>query len=672
LLVYSSIGRKRFEETPRDLVQAADDARRKIDPPNQDSNNLPPDSGIEVIDYRAKVEEVGQRIDERLFATHTLWNRPLFAERRKRGEPGLFPVQDLHCTAGMGRFAVQGRATGIAGLGGPTVGTENDPGTVEKEEPLGRRWVVVTGVVDDEKYWKAFRECFKDVIKKYPDTDVPDFVYYRVERAEAGDVGKSGELKWTRFNLRREMAKTRDWNVGVSSEIIDPRYIDEDIVFPLGPLVDRDWGVEIAHPPEIPMPSEEDRYRLPGEQEHPDDLDGPDVPDFDDPTGPGRRSPMGMGRPGLEGGLIEPGAGRRTPTRRPAMRRPSMRGLNPEYGDTMGLGGAGRRRTASRRPGPAGGEPGMIGPGGRGSGLSGTEEPPPHLLFRFFDYSVEPGKRYRYRVRLLLRNPNHGVDARYLEPGLQQLIKADENLPKAKKQWKKYIESDWSEPTEIVTVPRDDRVLAVSVKPTLRPTVAGPTATLLAIHWDMHDGVEIFDEFEVQRGSLADFLDQKIPDSEDASRLPGPGMGISLGPEMGFGQEYGEPGALRQPKKSRRRKKKEELDEGEKVDYKTGVLVLDIQGGQRLPGRNRDLTEPGEMLLLEPDGSLIVRSDVGDLAQYDERVNPAEPRDASGRLLGRPMGRGGGIEGEMGMPMEPGIERPGTRRRPMGVSPMAR
>ena len=39
----------------------------------------------------------------------------------------------------------------------------------------------------------------------------------------------------------------------------------------------------------------------------------------------------------------------------------------------------------------------------------------PLRLFRYFDFTVEPGKRYRYRVALNLRNPNAGVAPHQLE-----------------------------------------------------------------------------------------------------------------------------------------------------------------------------------------------------------------------------------------------------------------
>jgi hypothetical protein len=43
------------------------------------------------------------------------------------------------------------------------------------------------------------------------------------------------------------------------------------------------------------------------------------------------------------------------------------------------------------------------------------------------------------------------------------------------------------------------------------------------------------------------------------------------------------------------------------------ILVLDMDGGQRLPGSGRErLTAPAEMLVMDPDGSLAIRSELED------------------------------------------------------------
>ena len=36
------------------------------------------------------------------------------------------------------------------------------------------------------------------------------------------------------------------------------------------------------------------------------------------------------------------------------------------------------------------------------------------LLARYFDFNVQPGKTYAYRMRLVMTNPNYGKDEQHL------------------------------------------------------------------------------------------------------------------------------------------------------------------------------------------------------------------------------------------------------------------
>jgi hypothetical protein len=46
-----------------------------------------------------------------------------------------------------------------------------------------------------------------------------------------------------------------------------------------------------------------------------------------------------------------------------------------------------------------------------------------------------------------------------------------------------------------------------------------------------------------------------------------------------------------------------------------------MRGGEKLPGSDRSLTEPGEILLLAGDGSLIVQRELEDAAEIDRQKN---------------------------------------------------
>lgn len=64
------------------------------------------------------------------------------------------------------------------------------------------------------------------------------------------------------------------------------------------------------------------------------------------------------------------------------------------------------------------------------------------LLFRYIDFAVEPGKTYRYRVRLVLNNPNYGRLPS--EANGQPVVVEGETRT-----------TEWSNPTKPVTIERD-------------------------------------------------------------------------------------------------------------------------------------------------------------------------------------------------------------------------
>src|SRR5262249_34258760 len=106
-----------------------------------------------------------------------------------------------------------------------------------------------------------------------------------------------------------------------------------------------------------------------------------------------------------------------------------------------------------------GGPPGAIfhgplpnfGPQAAGRGMYQQQEQvfvDPYKLFRFVDLTAEPGKTYRYQVKLLLNNPNFNLASECLDP---KAIQAGSDK-------KKYVESEWKE-TPAITVPHEFQIL---------------------------------------------------------------------------------------------------------------------------------------------------------------------------------------------------------------------
>ncbi len=108
------------------------------------------------------------------------------------------------------------------------------------------------------------------------------------------------------------------------------------------------------------------------------------------------------------------------------------------------------------------------------------------LLFRYFDFSVEPGNTYRYRVRLVLNNPNYGMrvaDA----GGLASVVEGQTRL------------TDWSEITAPVEVEDTIKYFVADVR-NPRITDLFPSANMDVFQWDAEHGTTINKAFEVDLG----------------------------------------------------------------------------------------------------------------------------------------------------------------------------
>jgi len=181
-------------------------------------------------------------------------------------------------------------------------------------------------------------------------------------------------------------------------------------------------------------------------------------------------------------------------------------------------------------------------------------------------------------VLLMLDNPNKGVAAHLLQ-----------NPEDAAKKW---LDTEWSKQTDVVSVPRDTRLLAVSVKPPIRPWEE-PSGRLKVVKWVNRHGKEAFTEQLVRRGQVANYPGLQFPEQT--------------------GKTYDKDDDDDMPRKVALRARG---NQPINVDYLTEAITLDMLGGWRLPGKD-SLTVPGEILLLDSDGSLIVR---GELAHLEEQA----------------------------------------------------
>ena len=415
------------------------------------------------------------------------WNPPLFPELVKRVDPEIYAVEELQIGAGRGivpyHAAANANAAGAGPGMGPGIGPGHGPGMggpgfgpggpgfgpggpgfgpggpgglsmgagggrVDPNGSLpgvhapgadaqGKTYVIITGAVPVEKEAEEFRRRFEYAVPavlsdvnqsrntsmSVTQSDTPHYFCFLVDRCEVKDADDKTRnwtpiLSKTNYVNSQAIMDIAKWSttapeIAHLDDVFQPDQatwkgapFNAYITWPLPPLFLKNWGFEAAHP----------KVKLNIAQEAapeaaPEGGQGGANLDNTTPGARGRFSGPNYG-PGGPGGMRGPG------------------------GPPMGPGGPG------------------IGPGGGNRLMQGMAEQfvDPYRLFRFVDLAAEPGKTYRYRVQLLMSNPNFGLSTDCLDP---KAIQANSVA-------KKYVESQWTE-SAAITVPHEYQVLADGV-----------------------------------------------------------------------------------------------------------------------------------------------------------------------------------------------------------------
>jgi hypothetical protein len=580
------------------------------------------------------------------------WDPPLFPELIKRMDPEIFAVEDLQVDAGRG--IVPYRPAAAAGgpiarpgggpgfrpgsppvgpptMGGPPMGGgPGRPGFGGEEMARGRTdqtaslpgvhapgadadrktYVVITGAVPVEKEVEEFRRRFEYAMPAIADvsrsrsasqytnqTDSPHYFCFLIDRSEVKDADDKtrnwvpilSKAVYANSDAIKDIGK---WFT-TAPEIVNPDDVFQPesagngnnqfnayITWPLPPLFLKNWGFEAAHP----------KVKLNITQEAPQE----NQPDTTQP-----------------GGNLENVA----PEARSRFGGPNMPG-GPPPGVFHG-------------PGPnVGGPPG---PGNRG--MYSMQSPDvfvdPYKLFRFVDLTAEPGKTYRYRVQILVYNPNWGLSADCLDPKAIQAGTDKKRLSE-------------SPPTETppITVPHEYQILADSINaPGGRLSELKARINLLAIaktpmaetpggnsSSNPDTYVEVVKDLELPLGGIAFLHDAELDKVLDMST--------------------------------------ESVRKVEKINVDTDqTVLLDVRNDKPLgDGKAREATE---MLLMDGSGNLYNASRAADklvLDDYQQRTKPpTEMKESSAENANPRLGptqagppRGGPPTGAKGPPRGPG------------------
>jgi hypothetical protein len=456
------------------------------------------------------------------------------------------------------------------------------------EEFLEESWVTVLAKIPFKQQIQMYEDALATARGFNPTIDQPQYLGYEVERAEVTDEG-TGKFTLLRRVFPKVILDEMATYPIQTPDLVNPKYIHPLLTHPLPPMVMREWGEEITHS-DLPLPTPEDLMGgTESEETKPVDPKDAEI-DPDDPFGSvarrqtqpgmamGRGGEMGMGRP---------------------MGMPMGRGGEMGMGRPMGM------------PMGRGGEMGMGRPMGGGMpGAGGEQQPLPEyvwdgvtktLLFRFFDDTVQPGHRYQYRVRLVLKDVNVDQPAKYLDP----TVTARQTKTKLR-----YRMTDWSDPSPVAVVPRPGLTFIAQTKDVNSPE---PEARLIVKSVDSEHAAEIAADEWYTRGSVLNFAGKaKIIWSSLYKVDP------------------------------------EEPQDSPDFKFLTGMTLVDLDGGDQLVSKNRELMAPARALVMDSSGRLSTANELKQsktIREYDfimEQDAEAERRARMNEDDRGPGGRGGG------------------------------
>jgi hypothetical protein len=537
------------------------------------------------------------------------WVFPLFPLQGTRGEPMYFPAEQVIARGGRALFNVKGKASAAPDpAAAPAAGGKpEDLKVPENSEAKGAFYTVVTAVVDVAKQRAEYDRIFADTLKMPGDEklaqDAPEYFRAVIERAEVAPGVADDKLAWEPIN-EADNAKVTEDDRDPSQTAHLAEWAEEliDVVPPAFTIPAMTYGKPLKEeelpwlPPRLPKKAEQ--WAL-AEVGHPEITRGMEA-----------LKSGGAAAPAKEG---EAPAAAAPMNQQPVHQQPAVDVNDPEAALKKFMAGYKYR------------------------------------MIRYWDFTVKPATTYKYRVTLVLRNPNRGYTRQYLKDEklavgnfrpASPLDPADATRPV-------------SAPSAAVTTPGTSDIAVGGI------VLAGGAARLpedgahvVATVWENTaeaidtfgksiDGIRIRAKKDAAKMELATLQDVWANvDFVDASKefQVFRGSWINIEDNATLPHPLSMDEATNQPK----------VETLKTVRFNTNFLLVDLRGGKPLvkptgPAPRRPVvstfTEPAEYLLLDPSGNLVVRTETRDAAAYAaklaaEKQATADAADAKGGKKG--------------------------------------
>jgi hypothetical protein len=159
--------------------------------------------------------------------------------------------------------------------------------------------------------------------------------------------------------------------------------------------------------------------------------------------------------------------------------------------------------------------------------------------------------------------------------------------------------TEWSEPSPIASVPLPVRLYLVAAEPAKAGAGSSPEAEILIKALDSKFAAEIARKEKVSRGAVINVREKA---------------------EVVWSNKY-------------------DVEQDPEFNFRTGATLVDVQGGEKISSKNRDLVSPGRAMLMDAAGKLSIQHELIDAPVVKDF-------DTTKEMGGEDMGGRGGY-GEM-------------------------
>ncbi len=377
-------------------------------------------------------------------------------------------------TAGAGAAAATAYDRARAGFGGASP-ESSGASTGPTINARGMRFVSIRAVfpLSDQldELVKAMHE------QKAKAAELVNFTDFEVERqvAQPGDKPWSGKWEKVDFQATLDLLEKVDFD----TELVDIAYTDSVFTMPLPHRVIGSWKKFASHPLIKAMSDEQVELQAQITKKMLDEAEK-----RKEKEEPGKKK--GLSRIQVDGRNL-----------RSQFSGNEMAGMMQEMGTAMQKGDA--------QPYSGGIDSSMMRGIANPSTMGGYQDQltrnngrmSKYLLLRYFDFQVNPGNAYRYRMRVSLRNPN-------FKRSVEELVQEETALVEVRV-------TPWSEPTPPVFIPNEERIfLAKADKAKIETGL--PSAYLDVYQWFSEAGTTIAAKLE--KLQLGQFVGGRPPKTE--------------------------------------------------------------------------------------------------------------------------------------------------------------